>query len=131
MLAAMNPLAELAARFSSFELRVGVAEARADVAEARADVAEARADAAEARADAAEAKVETLEKRVVELQPENGRLRNEKAELRAKVKKNSTNSHKPPSSDPPFKWPLPKKKGQRKPGGQWQVNKPRRQFPSS
>ena len=114
----MDPLAELAARFSSLELRVGVAEARADVAEARADVAEARADVAEARADAAEAKVETLEKRVVELQSENGRLRNENAELRAKVNKNSTNSHKPPSSDPPFKRPPPKKKGERKPGGQ-------------
>ncbi len=51
----MDPLAELAAHFSSLGLRVGVAVGRADVAEAKAA---------------------TLEKRVVELQSENGRLGN-------------------------------------------------------
>jgi transposase len=86
------------------EARLAVAEARATAAEARATAAEARATAAEARAAAAEARCAKLEK--------------ENAELRARLGKNSQNSDKPPSSDPPFKRRPPEKKGMRKPGGQ-------------
>ena len=45
-------------------------------------------------------------------------LEKENAELRAKLGKNSTNSHKPPSSDSPYKAKPPVKRGLRKPGGQ-------------
>lgn len=58
-----------------------------------------------------QARVATAEARVVELEKEN-------AELRERLGKNSSNSHKPPSSDSPYKAKPPGKKGKRKPGGQ-------------
>lgn len=63
-----------------------------------------RLEKAEARASAAEARVAVLEK--------------ENAELRARLGKNSSNSHKPPSSDSPFKAKPKGKPGERKVGGQ-------------
>lgn len=59
---------------------------------------------AEARADAAEERVAQLER--------------ENAELRARLGKDSSNSHEPPSSDSPYKARPPRKKGERKAGGQ-------------
>ena len=56
-------------------------------------------------------KIAVLEKRVGELEVEN-------AELRARIKTDSTNSSKPPSTDSPFKRKPPKEKGKRKVGGQ-------------
>ena len=72
---------------------------------------ETRLAAAEARAVAAEAKVVALEARCARLEREN-------AELRARLGKDSSNSNKPPSSDPPYKAKPPGKKGKRKVGGQ-------------
>lgn len=65
----------------------------------------------QARVEVAEARAITAEARVVELEKEN-------AELREQLGKNSSNSHKPPSSDSPYKAKPPGKKGTRKPGGQ-------------
>ena len=68
----------------------------------------ARAEAAEARAEAAEARVAALEKQV--------------ADLMARLSRDSTNSHQPPSSDRPGRGrrrQRRKKQGSgRKPGGQ-------------
>lgn len=72
---------------------------------------QSRVAQAEARAEAAEARAEVLAKRVAELEAEN-------AELKARLGKNSSNSHRPPSSDSPYKARPPRKKGQKKPGGQ-------------
>lgn len=58
----------------------------------------------QARVAAAEARVAVLEK--------------ENAELREQLSKSSSNSHRPPSSDSPYKAKPPGKKGKRKPGGQ-------------
>ena len=66
---------------------------------------------AEARADAAEARCAVLE-------AENARLRERVRELEARLGKDSSNSHKPPSSDSPYKARPPGKKGKRKVGGQ-------------
>lgn len=64
-----------------------------------------RAAAAEARAEAAEARVAALEKQV--------------ADLIARLSKDSSNSHKPPSTDRPGRRKRRKKEGSgRKPGGQ-------------
>lgn len=65
--------------------------------EARVAEANARADRAEARSD---------------------KLATENAELRARLGKNSNNSSKPPSSDPPYKAKPPGKKSGKKAGGQ-------------
>ena len=65
----------------------------------------ARAEAAEARADAAEARVAALEQQV--------------ADLIARLSQDSSNSHRPPSTDGPGRRPRRKKTGSgRKPGGQ-------------
>ena len=90
MLALMDSLAQILARFTSLE----------------------------ARAEALENSVAGLETENVDVRAENAALRVENAELRARLSQNSTNSNKPPSSDPPFKRPPPKAKGTRKPGGQ-------------
>lgn len=66
---------------------------------------------AEARADAAEARCAVLE-------AENARLRERVRELEARLGRDSSNSHKPPSSDSPYKAKPPGKKGKRKVGGQ-------------
>jgi len=66
---------------------------------------QARVAAAEARAEVAEARVAVLE--------------TENAELRARMGKDSSNSHKPPSSDSPYKAKPPRKKGSRKVGAQF------------
>lgn len=76
---------EILARFAALEARLVAAEARAVEAEARAAAAEARAVAAEAR--------------VVELEAENAGLRDRVRELEARLKQDSSNSSKPPSSD--------------------------------
>lgn len=60
--------------------------------------------AAQARAESAEARCAALEK--------------ENADLRARLGTDSSNSSKPPSSDPPFKRKPPKPATGRKPGGQ-------------
>ena len=60
----------------------------------------------------AERRVAAADLRVAQLEREN-------ADLRARLSKDSSNSHKPPSSDSPYKARPPKKdKGKRKPGGQ-------------
>lgn len=66
---------------------------------------------AEARADSAEARCAVLE-------AENARLRERVRELESRVGKDSSNSHRPPSSDSPYKTKRPGKKGERKVGGQ-------------
>lgn len=65
----------------------------------------------DSRVGAMEERALKAEARVVELEREN-------AELRAKAGKDSSNSNKPPSSDPPYKSKPPGKKGGRKVGGQ-------------
>lgn len=81
------------------ELIVLVLDLQGSVANATAFLA-----AAEARAVAAEARVAALEQ--------------ENAELKARLGKDSSNSHKPPSTDSPYKSKPPVKRGLRKPGGQ-------------
>ena len=56
---------------------------------------------AEERVARLEAQIERLLETVSALQAENARLRARVAELESKLGMNSTNSHKPPSSDPP------------------------------
>ena len=59
-----------------------------------------------------QARLAKAEARVAELERENG-------DLRARLRKDSSNSNKPPSSDSPYKEKPPKKKkGKRKVGGQ-------------
>lgn len=66
------------------------------------------------------AKVDSLSQRVEELTRENKELVAENKELRRRLGLDSSNSSKPPSSDPIFKKPNrpSQKKGKRKPGGQ-------------
>ena len=60
-----------------------------------------------------------LEKRLVTLVKENSRLSARVAELEARLKKDSRNSSRPPSSDPPYRErPSRSKASDRKPGGQ-------------
>jgi transposase len=71
------------------------------------------------RITALEAKVDALLARVRVLEAENARLRSENVELRARLKLNSNNSSKPPSSDAPGTPRARKKRPSgRKPGGQ-------------
>ena len=107
----MGSMEEILARFAALEARLVATEARAVEAEARAAAAEARATAAEARAAAAEA-------RVVELEADNARLRERVRELEARLKQDSSNSSKPPSSDVFRRGKLTTKKTGGKAGGQ-------------
>ncbi len=60
-----------------------------------------------------------FKKRVASLEKDNRELKERLAELEARLKMNSANSHKPPSSDGPAKPPAPKReKGARPSGGQ-------------
>ncbi len=61
-----------------------------------------------------------LSRQVVQLQELVGQLQQQIRDLQAKLDQNSCNSHKPPSSDPPWagKKPTAKKPTGRKPGGQ-------------
>jgi len=65
--------------------------------------------------------IERLRAQVAELVATNEQLRQRVAELEARLKKDSHNSNKPPSSDSPFKKPPPRSQRKsvgRKPGGQ-------------
>lgn len=76
---------------------------RAELAACRTELAECRAELAQVRAESSA--------RIAALEAEN-------AELRARLAKDSSNSHKPPSSDSPYKGKPPREPGQRKAGGQ-------------
>jgi transposase len=69
------------------------------------------------REPTAEARIARLEAQVAALLAENERLRARVSELEAQLGQNSTNSHKPPSSDPPGTRP-PKNKTGRQRGAQ-------------
>ena len=86
----MSSMEEIRARFAALEARVAASEARAAAAEAR----------------------------VVELEAENGRLRERVRELEARLKQDSSNSSKPPSSDVFRRGKLTAKKTGGKAGGQ-------------
>ena len=64
------------------------------------------------------ARCAVLEQQVAQLQQEVAGLKTVVAELRAQLKRNSSNSSKPPSSDPPGASLPPKGSSGRKPGGQ-------------
>lgn len=65
------------------------------------------------------AEVKRLTARVFELEAENAALKEENRLLKARLGTDSNNSSKPPSSNPPWVKPEPKKKpSQKKPGGQ-------------
>lgn len=93
----MGSLEEILARFAALEVRLSAAEARAEAAEARAAAAEAR---------------------VVELEAENARLHDRVRELESRLKQDSSNSSKPPSSDVFRRGKLTAKKTGGKAGGQ-------------
>ena len=78
----------------------------------------ARFAALEARVAASEARAAAAEARVVELEAENGRLRERVRELEARLKQDSSNSSKPPSSDVFRRGKLTAKKTGGKAGGQ-------------
>src|SRR6266540_2240290 len=59
-----------------------------------------------------------LEAVVASLQAENAALRAEVEALQARLGQNSTNSSRPPSTDPPGRHPPPTPHGTRRPGGQ-------------
>ena len=64
------------------------------------------------------ASVLSLQERLAASEARCARLERENAELRARLGKNSSNWHKPTSSDSPYKVKPPGKKGKRKVGGQ-------------
>lgn len=69
--------------------------------------------------DEKELRIAQLEALVLELRAELAELRRENEELREKVGKNSRNSSKPPSTDPPWQKPAPKQKGPLKRGAKF------------
>ena len=82
------------------------------------DARDQRIEALEARVEKLLARVEEQDRRISALEAENRALKVENVELRARLNQNSTNSSKPPSSDPPGVDRQPKSPTGRKPGGQ-------------
>jgi transposase len=88
-------------------------KARIRIAELEAQVA-----ARDARIAELEAQVAARDARIAELESEVKVLTRRVAELEARLRRNSTNSSKPPSSDPPGVRRIPRVPTGRRPGGQ-------------
>ena len=115
---------DLQQREDEAQQRAAEAQQRAAEAQQRAVEAQQRAVEAEQRAVEVEQRAVEAEQRVNTLTEEIEKLKKKTAKQSSRLGQNSTNSHKPPSSDGPEKKKKKRKsgskrkKGNRKPGGQ-------------